>query len=94
MHSQYIARMEAQLKKWDADLSALAAEGRKASAEARTAYDGRIKDLRASRESAQRTFLEFRQTTESASAQMQAALQDAWETMQKALEKASSDIRK
>ena len=94
MHSEYIARMEAQLKKWDADVDALAAEGKKAGAEARAAYDERMKDLRASRDAAQKTFLEIRQATESAGAQMQAAMQGAWGTMQEAFEKASSDIMK
>ena len=57
-----------QLKKWDADVDALAAEGKKANAEAGAAYDERIKDLRASRDAAQRTFLEICQATESARA--------------------------
>jgi hypothetical protein len=94
MHSEFIARMEAQLKKWDADVDALATEGKKAGAEARAAYDERIKDLRASRDAAQKAFLEIRQASESAGAQMQAVMQGAWETMQKAFERASSDIRK
>ena len=34
------------------------------------------------------------QATESAGAQMQAAMQGAWEAMQKTFEKVSSDIRK
>jgi hypothetical protein len=94
IHSEYIARMATQLKKWDADVDALAGEGRKASADARAAYDERIKDLRASRDAAQKTFLQICQATESAAAQMQAAMQGAWETMQKTFEKVSSDIRK
>jgi polyhydroxyalkanoate synthesis regulator phasin len=94
MHSEYIAGMEAQLKKWDADLDALVAEGKKASAEARATYDERIKDLRASRDAAQKTFQEMRQATGSAGAQMQAAMQGAWETMQRAFEKVSLEIRK
>jgi hypothetical protein len=94
MHSEYIARMETQLKKWDADVDALATEGKNASADERAAYDERIKDLRASRAAAQKTFLEVRQAAESAGAQMQAAMQGVWETMQKAFEKVSSDIRK
>jgi hypothetical protein len=53
MHSEYIARMETQLKKWDAHVDALATEGKKASADARAAYDERIKDSRASRAAAQ-----------------------------------------
>jgi translation initiation factor IF-2 len=94
MHSEYIARTEAQLKKWDADVDALAAESKKAGAAAGAAYDERIKELRASRDAAQKTFLEIRQASESAGAQMQAAMQGAWEAMQKAFEKMSSDIRK
>jgi translation initiation factor IF-2 len=94
IHSEYIARMATQLKKWDADVDALAAEGKKASADARAAYDDRIKDLRASRDAAQKTFLEICQATELAGAQMQAAMQGAWEAMQKTFEKVSSDIRK
>ena len=94
MHSEYVATMETQLKKWDADVDALAAEGRKAGAAAGAAYDERIKDLRASRDAAQKKFLEIRQASESAGAQMQAAMQGAWEAMQKAFAKASSDIGK
>ena len=94
MHSEYIARMETQMKKWDADVDALAAKGKEASAEARAAYDERIKDLRAGRDAAQKTFLEVRQASESAGVKMQAAMQGAWETMKKAFEKASSDIGK
>ena len=94
IHSEYIARMATQLKKWDADVDALAAEGKKASADAGAAYDERAKDLRASRDAAQKTFLEICQATESAGVQMQAAMQRAWEAMQKGFEKVSSDIRK
>lgn len=94
MNAEYVARMETQLKKWDADVDALAAEGEKAGAEARAAYHERIKDLRASRDAAQKTFQEISVANESAGAQMQAGMKTAWETMQKALEKVSSDLRK
>ena len=93
-NAEYFARMETQLKKWDADLDALAAEGEKASAQARAAYHEGIKDLRAGRDAAHKTFQEIRSATESAGAQMQAGMQLAWETMQKALQKVSSDLRK
>ena len=94
MNTEYVARMETQLKKWDADVDALAAEGEKASAGARAAYYERIKDFRASREAAQKRFQEIRAASESAGAQMQAGMKTAWETMQKALEKVSLDLRK
>jgi uncharacterized coiled-coil DUF342 family protein len=94
MNSEYLARMETQLKKWDADVDALAAKGEKANAEARAAYHERIKDLRVSRDAAQRRFQEIRAATESAGAQMQTGMEVAWKTMQKTLEKLSADLRK
>src|ERR1700694_74148 len=94
MNAEFVARMETQLKKWDADVDALAAESEKASAQARAAYHEQIKGLRANRDAAQKTFQEIRVASESAGEQMQAGMKTAWETMQKALEKMSSDIRK
>ncbi len=94
MNAEYAAKMEAQLKKWDADVDALAAEGEKAGAAARAAYQQQIKDLRASRDAAQKTFQEILVASESAGEQMRSGMKTAWETMQKALEKVSSDLRK
>lgn len=93
-NTEYVTRMETQLKKWDADVDALAAKSEKASAQARAAYHEQIKNLRASRDAAQKTFQEIRVASESAGARMQAGMEMAWETMQKALEKVSSDLRK
>ena len=93
-NSEYVARMETQLKKWDADLDALAAKGEKASAEMRAAYHERVSELRASRGAVQTTFKQMTAATASAGEQMQAGMQVAWETMQKALEKVSADLRK
>lgn len=94
MHTEYVARMEKQMKKWDADVDALAAQGEKAGAEARAAYHQQIKDLRTSRTAAQKTFEEIRVANESAGTQMQAGMKAAWDTMQKALEKVTKDLRK
>jgi hypothetical protein len=94
MNAEYVAMMETQLKKWDADVDALAAQSEKAGDEARAAYHAQIKDLRANRDAAQKTFQEISNANESAGAQMQAAMKASWETMQKSLEKLSSDLRK
>ena len=94
MNTEYVAMMETQLKKWDADVDALAAQSEKAGDEARAAYHAQIKDLRANRDAAQKTFQEISNANESAGAQMQAAMKASWETMQKSLEKLSSDFRK
>lgn len=93
-NAEYLSTMETQLKKWDADFDALTAEGEQAKVSARAEYDERIKDLRASRDAMRRSFLEVRVASEAASAQMRAGMKVAWETMQKALEKVSSDLRK
>ena len=92
--SEFVATMEAQLKKWDADVDALAAKGEKVSADARAAYYARIKDLRASREVAQKAFQEILAASESARAQLQAGMEATWEAMQKALGKMSLDLGK
>jgi hypothetical protein len=93
-HSEYVARMETQMKKWDADVDALTARGELAGAEARSAYHKQIQVLRAGRDSAHKTFQEMRLASESAGAKMKANMEVAWETMQKALAKVSADLRK
>ncbi|MGE3176314.1 MAG: hypothetical protein AB7O32_02490 [Vicinamibacterales bacterium] len=90
----YAARFQSQLNQWDVEVGALVAEGRKASGEARTAYDRRLKELRLRRKAAQKSLQDLRAATESAGEKMQAGMQAAWETMQKALENVSSDLRK
>ncbi len=47
-----------------------------------------------SRDAAQKTFEEIRVANESAGTQMQAGMKAAWDTMQKALEKVTQDLRK
>jgi len=92
--NEYLARMETQLKKWDADLEALAAEGQKASDGARAAYHERLKELRASRDAARQTLQEMRAAGGAAGEHLQSGMKSAWETMQKALEKAAAELRK
>jgi hypothetical protein len=60
MKAEYVARMQLQLKAWDADLEALAAESAQAGAAARAGYQERIRDLRASRDAARRTLQKIR----------------------------------
>jgi uncharacterized coiled-coil DUF342 family protein len=93
-NSDYAAQMQTQLDKWDADVDALVAEGAKRNAQARTAYEGQVKHLRASRDAAHETFQKLRAASESASAQLRDGMQDAWDSMQKMLTEVSSDLRK
>ena len=93
-NAEYRDTMQKQLKKWDADVDALAALGEKANAAARTSYESNLKAMRASRDDAQKTFQQMQVATQSASDQMQAKMTTAWETMQKSFEKVSADLRK
>jgi len=93
-NSNYLAAIEKQMKKWDANVDALAAAGEKASGEARAAYDACLKDLRANRATAHQTFKEVQAAGLSAGAKVQAQLQTAYDTMQKNYEKAAADLKK
>ena len=77
MNAEFVARMQVQLKAWDAQLEALAAESGRAGAAARAGYHVRIRDLRANRDAASRTLGRVR-----ADAEM-----NAWQRLQKAVEK-------
>jgi hypothetical protein len=93
-NTEYVTTMETQLKQWDAQVDALAAKSAKANADARAAYDGQIKDLRASRDAAQKQFQQIRTANETAGAQLQAGMDAAWQTMQKNLAKVSTAFTK
>ena len=93
MYSDYVATMETQLKKWDADVDALAAESKTVNDQARTVYEVNLLQLRSSRDAAQKTFQQVSAASESVGAQMKAGMEGAWATMQKALEKVSSDLK-
>lgn len=94
MTKEYIEKMDVQLKKWDADFEALAAEGRQVALDARAGFYERIKTLRVGRNAAQKSFREFRTAADAAGADMHAGMEAAWESMRKALEKASAELRK
>jgi hypothetical protein len=70
MNSGYLARMETQWKKWDADVDVLAIKGEKTNAAAFAAWRERSKALRVGRDAAQRRFREIRVAAESAGSQI------------------------
>ena len=92
VNSDYIARMKAQLRQWDADLDALGARSETGSTETRAATHERIKELRASREAAQKAFQQMRAAGEAAGAPLKAGMEEAWKTIQKGLQRASSSL--
>jgi molecular chaperone GrpE (heat shock protein) len=92
-NSEYISRMQAQLKNWDADLQALAAQGNGAGAEANAAFAAHLKQLGTTRDSAHKAFRQIRAASEAASQQMQDGLDTTLKAMQKSLEKVAADLR-
>ncbi len=92
--SAYVTKMEKQLKDWNSDVDALAAEGEKMKGKARDAYGEQVKNLRACNDAAQKSFIAIQAASESAADEMQAGMETAWKSMQKALTRVSSDLRK
>jgi hypothetical protein len=92
--SAYVTKMETQLKNWNSDVDALAAEGEKLKGKARAAYSEQVKNLRASSGAAHKAFEDMRIASETAAEQMQAAMETAWASMQKTLKRVSSDLRR
>jgi hypothetical protein len=93
-NSDFVTRMEQQLSKWDADVDALRVRGRTIATDARAAYFGRIKDLRASRDAGHKSFQEIRCASEEAGTHLQAGMEGAWKSMSAALEKVVGDLAK
>lgn len=91
-NTDHLATMRTHFKQWDESVDALVAEGKKANGEARTAYERRLKELRLARKSAQRAYDTLRTATGALAVQTQAGLVAAWETMQQALEKVTTDL--
>lgn len=93
-NAEFVSAMQAQINRWDAEVLALAAEGRKTGGELRTAFARRLKELRLHRTAAQKSLHQVREASEAAGAKLQAGMQAAWDTMQHSLEKVSTELRK
>jgi hypothetical protein len=93
-NTEFIHQIEQQLNKWDADVDALRAHGKTLATDARAAYFGRLKELRASRDAAHKSFQEIRCASEESATHLRAAMEGAWTTMNAALKKAAADLAK
>ena len=89
INADYVTKMKMQLKRWDAEVDALAARCERADAEVRDIALERIKELRARRDIAQKAFQQLRAAGEAGSSFMKLELESAWNAMQKALGKVS-----
>lgn len=91
-NAEYLARMETQLRKWDADVDALAVAHKKAGLVARAAHYERLKALRDTRTVAHEALRQMR-AADPVDPRLYAHIQAAWESMQAAYEKASRPPR-
>ena len=90
---EYLAKMHERLKAWDAEADALGAEAGELAADARGACDERLRELRVHRDAAHSALEQLRVATVGASRDLQASVELAWDTMSKALAKATADLR-
>lgn len=90
---EYLAQMNVRLKAWDAEVEALEAAGGDLAPAARAAYEERMRELRLHRDAAQSALQDLRLATVSASRELHKGVELAWDTMSKALAKASQDSR-
>ncbi len=90
----YTAQMQAQLKKWDAEIDALTAKANEIGADARDKYYDQLKMMRASRETVAQKMQEFTSASEAAWQEMQKSMESAWDNMKTTMDKATKPFRK
>jgi hypothetical protein len=90
---EYLAKMSERLKAWDVEVEALSAAGVDLAAGARVAYDDRIRELRLHRDVAHSALQELRVATVTASRELHAGVERAWQAMSDALARASESSR-
>jgi len=92
-NSEYITQMAAQLQKWDSDIDELRSRGKQMATQLRAGYFGRIKELRAHRDEAQKRFQEIRCASDDAADKLHAGMEGAWQAMKNGLDEATADLR-
>ena len=91
---EYMAQMQFQLKKWDAEVDALTNKANEFGAEARDKYYDQLKIMRASREAVSQKMHEITSASEVAWQDMQKGMESAWDSMKSAMEKMTSSFKK
>jgi hypothetical protein len=94
LSGEYVARMEAQLDSWDAEVDALVDRGDRKGVGARAAHDEGIMGLSVTRDAAHKAFRRIRFASDLGAAELRAGMDGAWDAMQRALEKLSADLEK
>ncbi len=87
---EYVEKMKAQLDHWNADMAKWEAKAREAQAGARAEYERQLKALRDQREQAAYQLKLLQAAAGSAWVDMARGVDEAWERMREAFEKAAT----
>jgi hypothetical protein len=90
----YFAKMDSQIKKWDAEVDKLRIRSEQMGTEARAKFAEQLKTMRAARDAAFKKLEELHGSSESAWRHLEAGMDAAWASMKSALEKASAKFKK
>ena len=90
----YFAKMDSQMKKWDAEVDKLRAKSEQMGTEARAKFAEQLKAMRATRDVAFKKLEELHGSSESAWRHLEAGVEAGWASMRSALEKASAKFKK
>ena len=91
---EYMAQMQSQLKKWDAEIDTMTAKANEIGADARDKYYDQLKIMRASREAITQKMHDVSSASEAAWHDMQKGMETAWDSMKVAMEKMTSAFKK
>jgi uncharacterized coiled-coil DUF342 family protein len=89
----YVQKLHAKLDEWNAEIDKLKAKADKAEAEFRIEYEKEIENLRKRRKEAEIKLTEVRQAGEGAWEDLKSGVQNAWDSMEKALKSAQARLK-
>lgn len=94
MKETYQAKMEAQLKEWQAKIDVLKAKAEKAEADAKIRYNEEIESLQAKQHHMAQKLDELRSSSESAWEDVKAGVEMAWKDLKHGVEHAMEKFKR
>lgn len=91
-NAEFVTNMDRMMQRWDKGVDALARLAGNGGMRAGLEYEEGVKELKASREAAQRLFQEIRFASEAEGLELKVAMQAAWVRMQGTLEKLTKEL--
>ena len=86
----YVQKLHAKLDEWNSEIVKLKAKADKVEAESRLEYQKEIETLQKKSDEAEEKLAEVRQASEGAWEDLKSGIQNAWDSMEKALKSARS----